>query len=314
MSDRKKILITGGAGFIGAALTRKLLLKGFEPHLFLRKSTNLWRIKDLLSQINFYNVDLLDKLKVEKTVKKINPFAIFHLATYSSYRDQSKYEKIIQTNIKGTLNLLSTSKDISYELFVNTGSSSEYGIKNFPMKEDDSLEPISFYAAAKAGATYICKVFALEFNKPIVTLRPFSVYGPYEADDRLIPTVIKALINNETIKLTDGNKRRDFVYIDDVVDAYIKSLEKKSKISGQVLNIGTGVEYTNEEIVKILFKVSGKKARIEKGAFPKRLWDNPHWVSDTSLTKRVMGWESKTSLQEGLKKTYEWFEKNQIQY
>jgi len=99
-----------------------------------------------------------------------------------------------------------------------------------------------------------------------------------------------------------------------VVDAYIKSLEKKSKISGQVLNIGTGLEYTNEEIVKILFKVSGKKARIEKDAFPKRLWDNPHWVSDTSLTKRVMGWESKTSLQEGLKKTYEWFEKNQIQY
>jgi len=170
---------------------------------------------------------------------------------------------MIETNVRGTLNLLMASKNINYKMFINTGSSSEYGIKNKPMNEEDHLEPISFYAATKASTTFLCQVFAKEYQKPIATLRPFSVFGPYEEESRFIPTIIRAVIKNKPIKLTQGNQRRDFIYIDDIVDIYIKTLSHGKKLSRQILNMGTGTEHTNDEVVKMLFEITGKKVTIE---------------------------------------------------
>jgi nucleoside-diphosphate-sugar epimerase len=304
--SRKSILVTGGAGFIGANLIKKLLKLNYNVHLILRKSSNLWRIKDVLSKIKIYHVDLLDEKTLTKTVKKISPDFIVHLATYSNYRDQKEIREMIDVNIKGTLNLLFASKNINYELFINTGSSSEYGIKNKPMNEKDCLVPISFYAATKASATYLCQTFAKEYQKPIVTLRPFSVYGPYEEKDRFIPTIIRSVAEDKPIKITSGNQRRDFIYIGDIVDIYIKTLSHGKKLSGQILNMGTGIEYTNDEVVKTLFKLTNKKVKIEKGVFPKRLWDTPHWVADISKTKKLLNWKPKFTLEQGLRYTYNW--------
>ena len=272
----------------------------------MKKSTDIWRIKEVLNKVKVYHVDLLNKKKLTKIISKINPNFIIHLATYSNYRKQTDVEEMIDINIKGTLNLLLASKNIDYKLFLNNGSSSEYGIKNKPMNEGDYLEPISFYAVTKASATLLCQVFAKEYKKPIVTLRPFSVYGPYEEESRFVPTVIKAILKNKPIRLTPGNQRRDFIYIQDVVDIYTKTLSYGKKLSGQILNMGTGIEYTNDEVVQTLFKVTGKKVKIEKGAFPKRLWDTSHWVADISKTKKLLNWKPKFTLEDGLKKTYEW--------
>ena len=272
----------------------------------MKKSTDIWRIKEVLNKVKVYHVNLLNKKKLTKIISKINPNFIIHLATYSNYRKQTDVEEMIDINIKGTLNLLLASKNIDYKLFLNNGSSSEYGIKNKPMNEGDYLEPISFYAVTKASATLLCQVFAKEYKKPIVTLRPFSVYGPYEEESRFVPTVIKAILKNKPIRLTPGNQRRDFIYIQDVVDIYTKTLSYGKKLSGQILNMGTGIEYTNDEVVQTLFKVTGKKVKIEKGAFPKRLWDTSHWVADISKTKKLLNWKPKFTLEDGLKKTYEW--------
>ena len=254
----------------------------------------------------------MDKNKLTKIVNKINPAFIIHLATYSNYRNQSDVEQMIEINIKGTLNLLIASKNINYKMFINTGSSSEYGIKDKPMKEKDVLAPISFYATTKASSTFLCQAFAKEYKKTIVTLRPFSVYGPYEEENRFIPTVIKAIIENKPIKLTSEDQRRDFIYIEDVVDIYTKTLFYGKKLSGQILNVATGIEHTNDEVVQNLFKVMGKKVKIEKGAFPKRLWDTPHWVADISKAKKYLNWKPKFSLEDGLKKTYLWFKNEKI--
>src|SRR3990167_9142132 len=178
------------------------------------------------------------------------------------------------------------------------------------MKENDFLEPISFYAAAKAGQTLLCQAFAFQYNKPIVTLRPFSVYGQYEQNDRFIPTIIRAVIEKKPIKLTEGKQRRDFIYIDDMVNAYIKLLKHGKKLKGRILNIGTGKEYTNDEIVKTLFRISNKKTVIKKGKFPKRIWDSPHWVADISNAKNLLNWTPAYSLEKGLTKTYNWFTKH----
>lgn len=304
---RKSILITGGAGFIGSNLIKKLVELNYDVNLILKESTDLWRIKDILKKVKIHYADLSEKNELTKIVKKINPLFIIHLATYSNYRSQSDVKQMIEVNIKGTLNLLMASKDINYKIFVNTGSSSEYGIKDSPMKENDSLEPVSFYGATKAFSTFLCQIFAKEYRKPIVTLRPFSVYGPLEEEKRFIPTVIKAIINGKPIKLTPGKQRRDFIYIDDIVDIYMRTMSYGKKLSGQILNIGTGIEHTNDEAVQTLFNITGKKVKVEKGAFPKRLWDTFHWVADTSKIRKYLNWKPKFNLKDGLKKTYFWY-------
>jgi nucleoside-diphosphate-sugar epimerase len=300
-------LITGGAGFIGANIVRKLLEKTYNVNLILKKSTNPWRIRNVLSKLKIYEVDLLDKENLKKTIHKIKPTIIFHLSAFSDYRNQEDFEQMVNVNVIGTMNLLLASKEIDYRIFVNTGSSSEYGLKNIPMNEKDLLEPISFYAATKASTTLMCGVFAREFRKPIITLRPFSVYGPYENQNRFIPTIIKCILEKRPIRLTSGSQRRDFIYIDDVVNAYIKMVKGGKKITGQIFNIGTGIEHTNDEIVSILFKVVEKKVPIKKGGFPLRIWDNPHWVADASKIKKNLDWKPKYTLKQGLKKTYKWF-------
>ena len=286
----------------------KLLSLGYKNiNLITKKTTDLSRLKNNLDKINLHQIDLLDQDEIKKLADKVKPKIIFHLATYSAYRDQNAALEMVQTNITGTLNLLIATKHIDYKIFVNTGSSSEYGIKEKPMKENDLLEPISFYAATKTSATLLCQVFSKQYQKPVVTLRPFSVYGSLEEEERFIPTIIKAVIENKPIKLTGGSQRRDFIYIKDVVDIYIKTILKGKKLSGKILNMGTGIEHTNDEVVKTLFRVAGKKVKIEKGAFPKRLWDTSHWISDTSRVKKTLNWNPKFTLEQGLRKTYEWY-------
>jgi nucleoside-diphosphate-sugar epimerase len=304
----KRVLITGGAGFIGANIINKLLQSNCEINVLIKPSTDLWRLKNTIHKLKIFKADISDKSSLAKIVTKVNPQAIIHLATYSRYRNQREFEQMVETNIRGTLNLLDASKNINYDIFINTGSSSEYGIKSAPMREIDLLEPISFYAATKSSATLLCQVFSKEYNKPIVTLRPFSAYGPFEENNRFIPTIIKSIIKNKRIKLTPGNERRDFIYIEDIVDIYIKTLTCGKNLSGQILNMGTGIEYTNDEVVQILFKVTNKKVLIEKGAFPKRLWDTSHWVADTTKTRKLLNWKPEFTLEQGLRYTYNWFE------
>lgn len=307
---RKIALITGGAGFVGSNLARALLLQKYTVHILSKNSTKQWRLTDIQTKIHRHTISLLDKNALEKLITHINPTVIYHLAAHGGSSSQKDHEEIFHTNILGTFNLLMATKDIPYTLFVNTGSSSEYGKKNKPMAESDSINPTFFYAAAKASATYMAQVFAKEFNKPIVTFRLFSVYGPYEQPGRFIPTITKNLIEQTPIQLTAGNQRRDFVFIDDVVDAYMQAIKHATKLSGEICNIGTGYEYSNDEVVKKLFRVTKKKTVLKKGAYAKRSWDTPHWVADVSHTKKVLGWKSKYSIDTGLLKTYSWFQEN----
>ncbi len=303
-SSSKTVLITGGNGFIGANLARKLLTLGYNVNL-LTHNTDFSRLKGTEDKISIHRLDIRDKALTDLIIK-ISPSYIFHLATYSSYRNQSDVKEMADIAINGTLNLLLATRNIPYQLFVNTGSSSEYGFKNKPMKETDLLEPISFYAAMKAGQTHLCNTFSFQYDKPIVTIRPFSVYGPYEKEDRFIPTVIRSLILGESIKLTEGNQRRDFIYVDDLINIYTTALDKGMKLKGNILNAGSGKEYTNDEVVDILFKIAGKKVSIEKGKFPKRMWDTPHWLADISKTEKVLNWKPKFSIEKGLEATYNW--------
>lgn len=310
LRNKRTIFITGAGGFIGANLTKRLLKENFYIHVLNHSENIPWRLKEITNKITVHYGDITDYNSLRGALLKTKPDYITHLATYGAYSFETDFGKIMSVNILGTKNLLEASRDIPYKCFINTGSSSEYGFKDKPMKEDDFCDPISYYGLSKLAATQMCKVFAQINDKPIVTLRLFSVYGPYENQTRFVPTIIKSLIVKEVINLTPGNVRRDFIYVDDVLTAYIKALNLGFKIKGKILNIGTGKEHTNDEVVKKLLKITGKKTKIKKGGFSKRDWDTNHWVADTSKSKKYLKWKSKYSIEKGLSETYLWLNKN----
>jgi nucleoside-diphosphate-sugar epimerase len=121
---------------------------------------------------------------------------------------------------------------------------------------------------------------------------------------------MKALLLKQSIKLTPGNQRRDFVYVEDIAYAYFQALKLKQNFHGDIFNLGSGFEESNDEIVKTLFKITKEKTSIQKGAYPKRSWDTSHWVADISKTKKILKWKPKYSLNKGIQKTYSWFKKN----
>jgi nucleoside-diphosphate-sugar epimerase len=313
-TKKKHVFITGASGFVGANLTRYLLGKNYTVHVILRTASIPWRLQEIASLITIHHADITHLASLKKAVENADPDYIVHLAAYGAYHYQDELKKMIQVNVMGLQNLLKATRNIPYLCFINTSSSSEYGMKKHAMKETDACDPVSYYAATKLAATNIGKVFAKTHNKPLVTVRLFSVYGPYEEPGRLVPTIMRTLLNKETINLPSGIQRRDFIAVEDVCRAYEKALLRGNELSGEILNIGTGSEYTSEEVVQTLFSVTHDKTTIKKGTYAKRQWDTAHWKADTTHTETTLQWKPAISLDKGLKSTYSWFAKHTHYY
>ena len=313
MARKEIYLITGASGFVGSVLLRKLVKKNREVHIILRNEASTWRIDDIISRTKVHRSDLTNLDDLKKIIIEAKPTIIYHLATNGAYSDQVDADEIIKTNFLGTWNLLQASNLVPYRLFVNTGSSSEYGFKNKAMNEDDALEPYSYYAVTKSAQSMLCRFLALSQKKPIVTIRPFSVYGPFEEPRRLVPTLLKSLMDGSEMKLVSAKTARDFVYIDDVVEAYLK-INKLIKASGEIINIGSGVQTSIGEMVRSACKVTGLKTVFKLDGMESRSWDTNTWVGDVSKARRLLGWRAKTSLETGLSKTWKWLRKNKKFY
>jgi nucleoside-diphosphate-sugar epimerase len=302
----ERIFITGATGFIGSNLARRCLEQGAEVFINLRKSSDTWRVKDILPEITVVPVDITEYEKLRDALKNIRPDIIFHTATYGGSADQKNTEKIIETNITGTANLVRSCKDISVKMLVNTGSSSEYGEKNSPMKESSLLEPVTEYGVSKAAATLFCQSYAAAYNLPIVTLRLFSPFGRYEQKSRLIPSVILAALQKINPKISSREFVRDFIYIDDVLDAYESALNLRNP-SGKIFNIGSGQQHSVGEVVDGIIKILGNEVKYESGN-PK-LWKSEpaFWQADIQKAKSELCWEPEYSLESGLSATIDWF-------
>ncbi len=309
----KKFLVTGASGFIGSVLLRKLLEQKQEVHLILRKNSRTWRINDLLNKVTIHYSDLSNLDELIKIVKKINPDIIYHLATNGAYSYQVDADGIIKTNILGTWNLLQACNEVDYELFVNTGSSSEYGFKNFAMREIDIVEPASYYAVTKCAQTLLCSHIARQEKKPIVTIRPFSVYGPYEEPKRFFPTLMMALLFKKDMNLVDPDTARDQIYVDDIVSAYLK-IEELKKNPGEYFNIGTGIQSSIKNVVDLAVKVTKENTNFKWGKMEGRNWDTNNWVADISKARQLLGWAPQISLEKGIELTWDWFKSHHDLY
>jgi len=301
----KRVLVTGAAGFIGANLVRRLLREGADVHAFVRPSGDLWRLDEVLSRLTLHWVNVVEREELSRAVCAAAPQVIFHLAARGVVERNVPRQEIFESNVLGTFQLLETAKALDWERFIHLGSSTEYGRRNEPMKESDRAEPVTILGASKAAATLLCRQFARAGKRKLTILRPFSVYGFWEAPVRLVPTAIRAALDGCAMPLTSALFRRDLIFVEDVVEACVMAAERDVP-EGEILNIGTGREWTNQEVVAKVESVSGRPIRV-RGDHPARENDQEHWVADIAKAERLLGWKPRHTLAEGLQKAIGWW-------
>jgi nucleoside-diphosphate-sugar epimerase len=193
---------------------------------------------------------------------------------------------------------------------VNTGSSSEYGFKDHAPSETDWLEPNSHYAVTKASATLFSRYTGQSGRILLPTLRLYSVYGPYEEPDRLLPTVILRGLAGELPPLVQPDVARDYVHVDDVCAAYLSAASGPGREPGAVYNVGTGVQTTLRDVVEVARRLLGIVAQPVWGSLAPRSWDTSVWVADTRKIRSELGWQPRVKFEEGLRRMVEWFTEN----
>ncbi len=302
----KRVILTGGTGFVGANLARRLLRDGHEVHLLVREGYRPWRINDILDDVRLHVVDLADEDTLVSVVRRIRADWVFHLAVYGAYASQQNVQQMIQTNILGTVNLVNACLVTGFEALVNTGSSSEYGFKDHPPHEQEALGPNSHYAVTKASATMFCRYTAQSQDVHMPTLRLYSVYGSYEEPTRLIPTVIVRGLHQELPPLVSASVARDYVYSEDVAEAYVRAASVPDQSRGAVYNVGTGIQTSLEEVVAQARRMLDIKVEPQWGSMPERAWDTHTWVANPDLIIRQLGWKPRYSFEEGFRRTVTW--------
>lgn len=272
-----KYLITGGTGFIGKSLVERLS----DKTIFLIGRN--WQTN----------------LELSNQIKKFNPDYIIHCA--AEIKDSSK---TFESNVLMTNWLLNVTKDIDYKAFISLGSSSEYGDTSYPMSEKELLKPRTMYEATKGASTLLCQGFAREYNKPIAVVRPFSVYGAYEPDNRLIPTLFRNLKNNTISKISPGV--HDFIHIDDFIDGILSVLYSEKEIMlGDIVHFGSGIQYSNVEVFNIIKNIFKSNLDFEKIDNIFNKYDTLNWVADITYAKSKYKFDPKYNLETGLKNLYE---------
>jgi nucleoside-diphosphate-sugar epimerase len=302
------LAVTGGAGFVGSCIVRRALAEGHEVHLLLHSESRLWRLQDLLPRVHVHRADLTDAPAVRDVMERVRPRAVLHLATYGAYESQDDGQRILGTNVIGTYNLLQAAIAAGSEVVVSAGSSSEYGYRGTPMKETDALQPNSVYAVAKAAQTHLASLLANgDHATGIVTLRLFSVYGPWEEPTRLLPTLIRRARAGLPLEMVSRDIARDFVYVDDVVDAFL-ALDRLQAFRGEVFNLGSGVQSTLAGVVEAVQEAVGRSSKVLWGAMSPRRWDSTCWQADPEKARRMLGWTARCSLREGVARMAAWME------
>jgi len=303
----KRILLTGSSGFIGSHLGRELTRLGAELHLLDSPDASDFRIRDFKSQCTVHELDLTDLDSLRMLTGDIEPEKIFHLASITSVsRSIDQTLPIAHNNLLGTLNLIDSLVGVDYNCFVNTGTCEEYGDNPTPFHEEQSAKPVSPYSAAKASTTLFCQMYHKTLGLPIVTVRPFLTYGPFQNPDMLIPRTIVSALKGETFEMTEGKQTREFNYVSDIVNGFVLAGTTEDAL-GQIINIGNGIEYSILEVVEKILDTMSSEIRPSVGALPYREGETWHFYCDNAKARRILGWSPSVTLDEGLERTIAWY-------
>lgn len=317
-----KILVTGADGFIGSHLTEELVKEGHDVRAFVYyNSFNSWGWldtfpKEILKEIEIFSGDIRDPNGVKESMKDIDE--VYHLAALIaipfSYHSPDSY---VDTNIKGTLNVLQAARDLETERVLITSTSEVYGTAQYvPIDENHPYQGQSPYSATKIGADRIAESFYRSFDTPLTIVRPFNTYGPRQSARAVIPTIITQLLaGNEEIKLGDLTPTRDFNYVKDTVRGFIEIAKAKNTI-GEEINIATQKETSIGEIAEELIRQINPKAKIvtEKQRLRPEKSEVNRLLGSNEKIKKLTNWEPKYTLETGLAETIAWFQDNMDRY
>jgi nucleoside-diphosphate-sugar epimerase len=300
----KRALVTGASGFVGAVVARRLLADGHDVHLLVRPESDAWRLHGV--DAPQHEVDLTDNLKLSTLLRSVRPEWIFHLATHGAYASQADARRMVATNVLATMNLVEAALDVGFEALVNAGSSSEYGFSDHPPSEDERAEPNSTYALTKLSQTLFCRFAARQHDVHIPTLRLYSVYGPYEEPTRFVPTLIAHGLDRRLPPLASPDVARDFVYTDDVAEAFLLSAERHDTERGGIYNVGTRTQTKLKDAVRLSRETFDITAEPPWKSMPDRAWDTTTWVANVHKIERELGWKASIPFDDGFRRFSAW--------
>ena len=314
----KRVLVTGGAGFISSNVVRHLLAA--TPHEVvsldaLTYAGNIENLADVMSheRLSFVEGDIRDAELVREVVAGVD---VIVNAAAESHVEKSIREgasEFVTTNVEGTQILLDAVREAPVERFVLISSSEVYGTaEHAPMDEEHPLNPRSPYAATKAGADRLAYAYAVTYGLPIVILRPFNNYGPRQHPEKLVPRFITSALEDMPLTVHgDGSASRDWLYVDDDAEAIEAAVDADlGTVSGQVINVATGVDLTVSEIADLVLEAVGKPSSLKEHV-DERLGQVQRHLGSTDKAAQLLGWRARTRFEDGLERTVAWYRDNE---
>ncbi len=301
------ILIFGAGGFIG--VNTLMTLQKYRSDVFgvSQDHLNNWRFSaNKIPHNNLRTCDITQASQLRNLFHEIKPKTIINLSAFGAYSKQREYDKIYMTNFVGSVDIIEVAKEFGFSALVQAGSSSEYGFNSNGPSEKSELIPNSHYSVSKAAIFQAIKYYGKIENLPVCQLRFYSVYGPWEEPDRLIPALISKALDNSFPPLVDGEISRDFIFIKDVVSAIILAVVNIEIVRGAAINIGSGKNTTIMELAKLVKDIFEVEGEIVFGKMPKRRWDTKEWFGNIEFASASIGWKPTTCLVDGLRMVAKW--------
>ncbi len=279
----------------------------------VRPSTDLWRIQTVTNDVETIQADLrrVDVADLQRRLSSVD--VVYHLGADGVGQSTKDLESVVNTNVMGTFHMLQLTRLLEAERFVYCGSCFEYGAGTLVSEEKPLTAPVSEYAASKTAGHLLVGAFAQRYGLPVTSLRPFSVYGPFEAPRRLVPHAIIHALDRSEIELTGGRQKRDFVFVGDVVEAFLAAAIARSGV-GETFNVCTGVETPVRDVVSTIISLTGEVVTPRFGALTYRDTEIPNLSGDPAKANDVLGWRASRSLEEGLRETIEWFSMHRAEH
>jgi nucleoside-diphosphate-sugar epimerase len=307
------ILVTGGNGFVGSHIIKRLVGYGACVTALVREHSNLWRLENEISNIRLLRIDITDVLKLLPSIRELKPEYVFHMAAYGVDPSDDNYIEAVNTNVLGTINLIQALSETGCKKLINTGSGMEYGCFDGYITEHTSLNPNNAYGSSKAASTLIAHQIAKENGIGIITLRPFGIFGEYESSKRLFSHIILSILKGTDIKLTQCEQYRDYIYVEDIVDGFLMAALKE-KVENEIFNIASGISYQLRYYIELILNCLDSDRKPSFGAVSYRKYDLCRTEPDISKIKGLVEWEPKTSLKDGINNTVQWFKANLNKY
>ena len=303
----KRALVTGGSGFIGSHLTRRLLKEGADVAILTKYNSSIDNIRlvDIWNDITVIEGDIRNQDSL-KQIPEYQPDIIYHLGAYNHVGDSFIHVKeALDCNVQGTANVVEAYD--GYERFIYTATSEVYGYQErVPFAEDMNPEPISPYAVGKYGGELYCRMKMKMADQRFVVLRPFNVYGPYQSPRAVIAEMILTCLKGDPVYATSGKQTRDFNFVGNLIDGFVLAGEREEAI-GQIINIGSGTEISIRDLITEIHQLTDSISELHLGSLPYRPTEIWRMVAANDRARELLGWTPRIDFKKGMQVTVEWY-------